>query len=282
MPNDKFPLYADLVRFIIERHNIYKRRTADKPKPWTNDPILRQYRFCNVYRELDRVTRWIARNWREPHDGDQDLWFAMFVARYLNLPTTLKAIGYPVPWNHKRVRNILIERRNNGLKTFNAAYIISTQGQAKDKIEYVCDFFDMLWANREMLRPRRDYTLAEYNLMLTGQRNVGNFMSGQVIADLKYANPLQHAKDWNSFAISGPGSRRGLNRVCGQDIKKPWKEPEWWINLNELRKRVNTSLPSSMEKLHGQDMQNCLCEFDKYRRAVLGTGRPKQKYDGNR
>jgi hypothetical protein len=35
-----------------------------------------------------------------------------------------------------------------------------------------------------------------------------------------------------------------------------------------------------MPQLHAQDLQNCLCEFDKYERVRLGEGRPKAKYNG--
>lgn len=28
------------------------------------------------------------------------------------------------------------------------------------------------------------------------------------------------------------------------------------------------------------DVQNCLCEFDKYRRLTLGEGRVRARYDG--
>ena len=43
--------------WINERHQIYLRKQADpKGWPWTSDPILQEYRFCNVFRELDTVT----------------------------------------------------------------------------------------------------------------------------------------------------------------------------------------------------------------------------------
>jgi hypothetical protein len=45
-----------LCYFVRERHNIYLRRKAGKPKPWTEDPILQRNYFCNVYRELDKTT----------------------------------------------------------------------------------------------------------------------------------------------------------------------------------------------------------------------------------
>src|SRR5262249_18734911 len=89
-----------LLCWIQEREAIRLRRAVGQPRAeWTADPILREWSFCNVRREHDRITRWIALNWREPHADDQDLFFAMAVARFINWPDSLAAVGYPVPWN---------------------------------------------------------------------------------------------------------------------------------------------------------------------------------------
>jgi alpha-glutamyl/putrescinyl thymine pyrophosphorylase clade 1 len=39
------------IYFITEREQIRRRREAGEPKPWTTDPILRDFSFCNVQRE---------------------------------------------------------------------------------------------------------------------------------------------------------------------------------------------------------------------------------------
>ena len=72
--------------FIFEREEIRLRRAKGEPGPWTDDPILREWSFTNIRREDDRVTKWIAANWRKPHADDPDLWFAMVVARLVNWP----------------------------------------------------------------------------------------------------------------------------------------------------------------------------------------------------
>ena len=59
IPEIKDPVKR-LFAFANERHMIYRRREAGESPPWTADPILCNYRFTNVYRELDRVTIWIA------------------------------------------------------------------------------------------------------------------------------------------------------------------------------------------------------------------------------
>jgi hypothetical protein len=84
----------EFIKFVIARHAIYVARKSKREWPWTKDPILRQYKFCNIYRELDRVTRWISANWRQPNQNDPDFWFAAFLARRcINLLATLSVIG---------------------------------------------------------------------------------------------------------------------------------------------------------------------------------------------
>lgn len=282
----------ELAKFVIARDAVREAKEAGKPKPWTKDAILQQYRFCNVHREDDAVTRWIAENWRGPHSGEVDLWFAMVVARLFNLPSTLAAIGYPVPWRSERTRKQLRAIQARGTNVFNAAYIVSTNGMRMDKVDYVIDvILDPLWEARKLYRPDpKGESFAFYHERLMKARGLGSFMAAQVIADLKYAQPWYNeefklpttqASDWWTFAASGPGSRRGLNRVCRRRVDEHWREDDWRAELAMLLKAITTHLPVQIgSKLHAQDLQNCLCEFDKYERVRLGEGTPKQLYPG--
>lgn len=272
----------DLVSFIIERHRIYELRQEGRPRPWTNDPILRDYRFCNMYRELDTVTRWIADEWRNRHAGDPDLWFAMAVARWVNWPDTLNEIGYPVPWDPDLFVEMIYQRRDRGLKVWTGAYMIGTQGNAKDKPLFIAEnVLQPLWDRREELRPKPGTTLEGFARPIINIKNQGTFMVGQIVADAKYADPnLLQAEDWWTWAVSGPGSRRGLNRVVGRDLTAGWNDKDFLETLTKLRDEVNDALPPWMEELHAQDLQNCLCEFDKYERTRLGQGRPRARYAG--
>src|SRR2546423_1636561 len=49
----------ELIDWISERTAIHTKKEAGHPPPWTDDPVLREWSFCNVRREDDRVTRWI-------------------------------------------------------------------------------------------------------------------------------------------------------------------------------------------------------------------------------
>jgi hypothetical protein len=282
----------DLFRFISERYAVLQRRKQGLPKPWTQDPILQNYRFCNVYREDDTVTQWIKENWRDPHTNDPDVWFAMAVARYVNWPDTLADLGYPVPfWGPRRIRpylhtmqehfeHTLTTRKNAGEKVWTGAYMIHA-GKGGSKIVHVSNEILMpLWEKRDYIREAMT-SCAHLQKRLTEFNGIGSFMAGQIVCDTKYTRLLDTALDWWEFAVEGPGSKRGLNRVMGRPVNQNWKEGEWFVTLCGLRAAILPMIQAAgMPPLHAQDLQNCLCEFDKYERVRLGEGRPRSNYDG--
>lgn len=270
-----------LTKFIIARHSIWLARNDGKPKPWTEDPILQNWRFCNVYRELDTVTKWIADNWRTPLQNHPDLWFAMAVARWVNWPDTLEEIDIPLPWNKEQFVEAIYSRRDRGLKVWTGAYMIGTQGNAKDKPLFIAEnVLQPLWDRREELRPKPGMTLEQFARPIINTKNQGSFMVGQIVADTKYAGALFNAPDWHTWTVSGPGSRRGLNRVLGRDLGKSWNDKDFQAAMEPLRVVVNANLSPWMGPLHAQDLQNSLCEFDKYERVRLGQGKPRSRYAG--
>jgi hypothetical protein len=263
------------IKFVNERQSITDKRAKDLPKPWTKDPILQTYRFCSVQREDDRVTKWIAKHWRG--EEQPEVWFAMVVARHINAPATLEHLGYPVPWNKRHFYKVIRERQKNDQRIYNAAYMIVPRQTSMPKDEYLAErMFSPMWKERNSLRPTTNDTLQSFYERISQFWGMGTFMSAQVIADLKYVGPLDKAKDWWTFAKSGPGSRRGMNRVLGRPKNTGITETFWYEELMKLQKATKSKIP----KIHAQDLQNCLCEFDKYERVRTGEGVPKQKYKG--
>lgn len=269
---------SDLAKFIKarERHRVAKIggwRTSAKP-----DPIISKYRFCNVRRNDDAVTEWIQRRFFAEWRNDPHLWFALVVARLFNNPASLAAfMPFILPFKPEKLRDLAKRMAAKDQRIFNAAYIVSTNGRRMNKVDYVIDIvLGPLWTNRKKLTSMLNVgQLANAHMVLQDQQGLGSFMAAQVLADLKYANPTKW-EDFHTFAASGPGSRRGLNRVMGFATKTPWRESIFRGTLATLRDRVNAKL--AMDPITAQDLQNCLCEFDKYERARLGEGRPKQQY----
>lgn len=260
--------------FISEREAVRTRKEAGEEWPWTRDTMLQEYRFCNIRREDDRETRWIASHWRRA--GDPQVWFAMCVARLVNWAPSLEEVGYPVPWNPKRFKRVMSERATRGEQTFTGAYMINQTaqgGKGLAKADYLADVvLAPLWADRGLFAaPGATRTLADFHELLTRYRGMGSFMAGQVVADTKYTPVLSKAHDWHTWAASGPGSRRGLNVLLGRSPDAPWAERDWFKSLTELRGKVNSLTPFD---LHAQDVQNCLCEYFKYTR---GSSRSRYK-----
>jgi alpha-glutamyl/putrescinyl thymine pyrophosphorylase clade 1 len=271
---------ATLVDFICEREAIFQRREAGQPWPWTDDPILRDWSFCNVRREHDRVTRWITQHWRAPHTDEADLWFAMAVARLVNWPATLAELGFPVPWDREHFLTTLQACAARGDKVWGNAYNISNGGKSIPKAEHVASALDALWSRRTKLRPRPEESLLSFYARLRDMDGFASFMSAQVVADVKYVEPLLQARDWWTFAAPGPGSKRGLNRVLGRPVNAPWHDDDSWrAALRKLHEAITPELERvGIKRLHAQDLQNCLCEMDKYLRVQLGEGKPKRRY----
>jgi len=270
---------AEIWAFAQKRHLIYLRRSVgDPPETWTDDPILRRFRFCNVYRELDTVTDWLRRNWREPNADNPDLWHAFVVARHMNNIPLLTALGgATLPWDRERFVIVAEERRFAKEKVFGAAYMIGTRHKGS-KAVYLADMvFQPLWDARERVRPQPGDTLTAWHMQLGLWYGLASFMAAQVIADIKHVGALKQASDWNTFCASGPGSRRGLNRAMGLPLKRGWKEDSFRLRVDDLRLDL---APHFTEQgwvpPDAQDVQNILCEWDKYERTRLNQGRPKQ------
>lgn len=280
----------ELLEFAVERQMTYLRREEDRravaagetPQgpPWTEDPILAQYRFCNIYREQDTVTNWLREEWREPHADDPDLWFAFVVARHMNNVSLLGALGGPpLPWDAERFKAVCLREQEAGRRVFSAAYMIATRHHGP-KADYLADeIFQPLWDARDRLRPQPGDTLTGFHMSLGVFYGLASFLSAQVVADVKYVEPLLSAPDWHIFAASGPGSRRGLNRLLGRDKNARMTEDEFRLRLRDLREAMLPRFRElGWEEPHGQDVQNMLCEHDKYERVRLGEGRPKQLF----
>lgn len=279
----------DLAKFILLRE--VHRDAKEQGVTPKHHPIMSVYKFCNVRREDDRMTKYVRENIRHPFELEPHLWFAVTAARLFNNEETLDAIKHLLlPFKPAAVFKILKARKDAGQRNFSAAYIVSTNGRAMDKVDYVVTHvLTPLWAKRAAIRASMaGATLKQIHEVLSAQNGLGSFMAAQVIADLKYAPPFydwfmdiptNSAPDWYTFAAMGPGSKRGLNRVMGKPADAPYRVDAWHRDLDALHKALLPLLPAYLgSKLHFQDLQNCLCEFDKYERVRTGEGRPKQYY----
>jgi hypothetical protein len=261
--------------FVHKRHRNQEDREAGLPWPWGTDRILQKKFFCNMYRELDKTTIWIREHWRERHHADPDLWFSVAVARMVNYPDSLAEIGYPVPWDAGHFVEVLRARKARGEKSFHQAYKPPTPSAGGNRIDFVAhQVLTPMWEARERLRKIVRMTLDNAHKELMTCYHLGSFPAAQIIADLKYVEPMKSAPDWHTFAASGDGSRRGLNRILGQSVDAYRTEECWRIELRKLHERLTPHyVARGLPVPHAQDLQNQLCEWDKYERVRLTPGK---------
>jgi len=267
--------------WIGEREKIRRAKEAGEPKPWTEDPILQKYRFCNVRRMDDRVSRWLFDRWYEPEFDCSNMLTACTIARLLNLPESLEAIGFPRQWKPHRVEKILEERKKQGCKTFNSAYIITGCFGGSKIHQVVWWITQPIHKDRHKIVDRTSMRATWQNLL--AYPGIKSFLAGQIVADLRWA--INHEwKDQYTWAPLGPGSRRGMNRLLERPKSRGMGQEEFdgyfGSLIEEGKDRDGWVLAETMERMEAIDWQNCLCEFDKYMRALTGQGKPKQKYAG--
>lgn len=269
----------EFARFIRERQAIHDRRAAGIPPPWTTNPILSKYRFCNVRREDDRVTCWIHDNWLRPHEDDlPSCIFAMAVARLVNWPESLEAIDWPVPWSAVRFAKRMAERRASGAKIFTSAYMIHADAHfSGSKAAYLAEgVLTPIWKGRGQLAAFG--TLRGLHEALMKYRDMGSFMAAQIVADVKWTPTLRRAPDWVTFAAMGPGSERGMSWVEFGDSATRYSSLNWRAALDELRRKLIPALPPELRDLDNQNIQNCLCEFSGYCKVKYLGGRKKELF----
>src|SRR3569623_1756077 len=60
-PKARRSVYELYWRFASRRQAAFECRLAGKNAPWSDDPILQEFKFCNVYRAADRVSQYMIR-----------------------------------------------------------------------------------------------------------------------------------------------------------------------------------------------------------------------------
>lgn len=282
-----------LAYWINEREEVRRAKERGDEKPWSQDWVFQQTYFCNVRREDDRVTRWIRGNWSPDKIGWDDYEYAMVVARFLNWPETLaKFTPSMAKGPDLRPESIqhVIERESIYGKVWGNAYVVTTHGIPMGKAAYLCQrVLPAVYDRVGAARWRRAYAGSPPSLALRHEdymqlEGLGSFMAAQVIADLKNTpnHPLYEAEDWWTWSAPGPGSLRGLGWFFGRKIR----ESEYSVRMEEVRDYLVMQHSSVAEILtdgggvNMQDLQNCLCEYDKYMRVRTGAGRSKRGYPG--
>lgn len=279
---------AAFFEYARKRQQIKIFKDAGFSRPWSDDPILNKYRFCNVFREDDRNTIWYKENLRDvigPYPSVQLRAAAVF--RYINRIETMEKIKHLLMvdcWDADEFERILREHAAQGRPIVGAAYIVKSPN-GMDKIAGIRSLLEPVIADADKLSIdfMTHRSLEHANQVLTTYPWIGDFMAYEIVSDLRWTRVLIEAQDILSWANPGPGATRGIGRLMSEDgsVQKGFTRED---KLNIMRKLLQESFDSDNWPCRDwghwemREVEHNLCEFDKYERARLGEGTPKQFY----
>ncbi|MDD4556199.1 MAG: putative DNA base hypermodification protein [Alphaproteobacteria bacterium] len=291
--------------FLYDRQNVWHKRSVLKESaPWSDDEILQNFRFCNVYRELDGGTIALTKYLETNLSSEQKL-FNIIAYRFFNRRDTIENLfgGLLNPdefdWKAYEKRFDEIKQRES---IFSNAYLITAHAykptyRPQDKHVQILLMLDELRKKLSEIieKLRKNKPQKGLEIIQNAVPMAGPFLSGQILLDVTYAKGIVDYTA-NDFLIVGPGALWGLNIIFNKKLK-PQEADEKCRYLHSIQKQKFTELLHKTGKnwleinwkrgdypnypyLALHDVQNALCEFRKYWRLKNGEKAKKRYYKG--
>jgi hypothetical protein len=286
-------------RFAAERQRIFMKRARGEIGPWTDDSILRAYRFTNAYRASDRVSQFLIRNviYAGNH-SPADTVFRILLFKFFNKVETWQLLRDELgdislaSFSVDGYDRILSSAMNRGLRIYSAAYIMPS-GESrlgyKRKHQNHLALLDMMMADDLPGRLRQCPRMADAFDLLKSYPTIGDFLAYQFVTDLNYSEVTSYSE--MDFVVPGPGAKSGI-RKCFSNLGGLTEEEVIYLVAKHQEDEF-TRLGIHFEYLGNRplqliDCQNLFCETDKYARVahpcVPGLGertRIKQRFHSN-
>lgn len=293
--------YDTYWKFACERQNVWSNRLQGNNPPFTDDPILQEYKFTNVYRASDRASQYLIKYviYNNDHDSNaDDIVFRILLFKLFNKIETWQLLEHRFGklgvrnFNINSAIKFLDSEMNKGRTLYSNAYMMASG----------CKEFDVtrkhhahLMLLQKMLKDRLPEKIANCKKMrdayalLLDYPLIGRFLAYQYVTDINYSE-LTNFKE-TEFTVPGPGARDGIKKcfstlggLSETDIIKVMTDRQEYefdrlgLKFKKLGRR----------KLQYIDIQNIFCEVDKYCRVAhpelsgfSGRTRIKQRFRYN-
>jgi alpha-glutamyl/putrescinyl thymine pyrophosphorylase clade 1 len=285
--------------FMYERHNIwYKRNVLKEPAPWTDNKILRDNKFTNIYRELDAGTIWYVQNvypkatecWREDLGRSERnlIWYTVQY-RLLNRVETFEKVGFVDHWKWPAVKlrwlaalKSLMEKGESIFTSAHRTCPTHEPGQTRlqvfeESLEYTIQHLPMLWEDIHRAR-----CLEDVFKTLRTIPNVGDFISYEICCDFMLVGLIPFKED--DWVNPGPGCRAGTLLIFPETSStEEFQQRILWLRNNQRAFFENMEADGkdfNRIKIHDltlRSIEHSLCEFSKYYRCLKG-GRTRVKF----
>lgn len=274
--------FEDFWYWINARHSIYLKKEAGEPKPWSRDYIFQQWKFCNVFRQLDKQTQFLVKELDSHKYSDPAyILFNIYLFRSFNWYPTFQKIGWVNVWSPEDLKHMFETWMWSGKPYTSGAYMLRGR-EDLPKYESIILTLNEIWDYKEQLITQLNHDAGAsmeetYNVLMEYHFwGWGEFTTYQIVLDMTYSSLLEYPKDIDDWCAFGPGAKRGFREI--------W--PDMKLDKREMLKAAKQLLSeqSKHRKPHVpvlslQDIEFSLCELGKYRRIKAG-GRGSQKYAG--
>jgi len=296
LPTKTTKVFDTYWRFAAERQAIFFKRLLGEKMPWTNDRILRDYKFTNVYRASDRVSQFLIRN--VIYDGAQEpneIFFRILLFKTFNRIETwqllVNELGQ-VSWREydfNAYDGILTRAQEAKRSIYSAAYIMPSGGHFFGHRVKHRNHLHLIQKMMEKDLPARVCDAKSMQAVFDLLRSypmIGDFLAYQYATDINYSTLTNFSE--MSFVVPGPGAKDGL-RKCFSDFGG-LTEVDLIKLMADRQEDEFSRLGLKFMNLCGRplqliDCQNLFCEVDKYARiahpeikGVNGRSKIKQKF----
>ena len=297
-PPKPSPVFAHIFwPFAAERQAIFFRRMEQRASPWTDDPILRTYRFTNAYRASDRVSQYLIRQiiYRDDLPSTpKELFFRILLFKLFNKIETWEHLETQVgpltaaSFDPDLYAKALDQRRASGASLYSAAYIMPSTGALGCAVKHRghLQLIRLLLQDAHVETMAQSTSLNDLFTCLRSLPTLGDFLAFQFAIDLNYSDCFRFSE--MDFVVAGPGAKDGLAKCF--DSFGDLSEPDVIRWVAETQSTYRSQLSEDFRDLFGRplqliDIQNLFCEISKYTRVshphvsgLNGRTQIKQKY----
>ncbi len=272
-------VYRAYWQLAAERQHIFFARLDGRDRPWTDDPILSEYKFCCTYRASDRVSQYLIRkviytggNWSSEDVVFRILLFKIFnqIETWEYLTDAFGEIRYNT-FDYSRCADLLAHYQREGKAIYNHAYMACATkafGFDQKHRNHLALIEKMNHKDRIAKEIEAAKSLETVFTILRDYPLIGNFMAYQLAIDLNYSEVINFSED--DFTIAGPGAERGIRKCFSNIGDSTLADVIHWMVENQEREfdRLKIDFTSLWgRRLHAIDCQGLFCETDKYSRV---------------
>lgn len=282
-PSRLTPIFDAYWKFAAERQSIFFNRIEKPQGDWSQDNILRKYKFTNAYRASDRVSQYLIKH--VIYEGDQsisEVFFRIILFKIFNKIETwemfIAALGGAVTYyeyDFKRFAHILSDAMDKKRTIFSSAYIMPTRTRiyiSSKKHENYLLIIEKMMADKLPEKIKDAGTMQSVFELLRSYPMIGDFLAFQYTIDINYSE-LTDFKE-SSFVVPGPGAIDGI-RKCFYDTGG-LSDVDIIKFMADRQQDEFERLNIKFQDLWGRplqliDCQNIFCEIDKYSRVAFPT-----------